>query len=119
MGVEVGDGRRRSGAVTVETPAMMDHSSNAVAFRGIVEGETPAVMGHGSGSDDRLRAADGCIGGWEREEEKRLNRRKRRERRVSWGMKGMRGLRREMEEGREWGTGPSTALRAQFLLGLA
>jgi hypothetical protein len=31
--------------------------------RRIVEGETPAVMGHGSGSDDRLPAADG----WEEE----------------------------------------------------
>jgi hypothetical protein len=63
MGVRVGDGRGQAGAVADETPAMMDHSSNAVAFRGIVEGETPAVMGHGSGSDDRLRAADGYMVG--------------------------------------------------------
>ena len=43
----------------------MGHGSNAGAFfsgseprRRIVEVETPVVMGHGSGSDDRLRAAD-------------------------------------------------------------
>jgi len=74
MGVRVGDGRGKSGALTDETPAVMGHGSNAGAFPGagecrrrIVEGETPVVMDHGSGSDDRLRAADGCmVGGGKR-----------------------------------------------------
>ena len=74
----------------------MGHGSNAGAFFGgsgprerIVEVETPVVMDHGSGSDDRLQAADGCMG----------------EKRGMKGMRGLRGLRREMEEGREWGSG--------------
>jgi len=78
MGVRVGEGRRKLGAVTDETPAVMGHGSSAIAFlcmgecrERIVEGETPAVMDHGSGPDNRLQAADGCMGEWEREEEKR------------------------------------------------